>query len=148
MNLRGGKKHWGRVLLAKPGLDGHDRGVKIVARGLRDAGMEVVYLGLRSQAPMIAKAASEEDVDIVGLSFLSGAHMGFTREVLHQLAAAGVGDIPIVVGGTIPARDVATLEALGVAAVFRAGAPLDDIVETIQELIRSGRKSSPETKDR
>ncbi len=126
-----------RVLLAKPGLDGHDRGVKTVARALRDDGFEVIYLGLRSRAAAIAKAATDEDVDAVGLGILSGGHLGVTRAVLAALEDAGCGDIPVVVGGTIPAADVTELKQLGIAAVFPVGTALDWIVEEMWRLTRS-----------
>jgi len=116
-----------RVVLAKPGLDGHDRGVKVVAMGLRDAGAEVIYLGLRATPRQIAAAAAAEDADVVGISVLSGAHMAITAELLAALREAG-GDVPLVVGGTIPARDARALRELGIAAVFPAGTPLPDVV--------------------
>jgi len=116
-----------RVVLAKPGLDGHDRGVKVVAMGLRDAGAEVIYLGLRATPRQIAAAAADEDADVVGISVLSGAHMAIAAELLAALREAG-GDVPLVVGGTIPARDAHALRELGIAAVFPAGTPLPDVV--------------------
>jgi len=116
-----------RVVLAKPGLDGHDRGVKVVAMGLRDAGAEVIYLGLRATPRQIAAAAAAEDADVVGISVLSGAHMAIAAELLAALREAG-GDVPLVVGGTIPARDARALRELGTAAVFPAGTPLPDVV--------------------
>jgi methylmalonyl-CoA mutase C-terminal domain/subunit len=123
-----------RVLLAKPGLDGHDRGVKAVARALRDGGFEVIYLGLRSRPDAIAKAATDEDVDAVGLGILSGGHLGVTRDVIAALEAAGGGEIPLIVGGTIPAADVEELKRAGVAAVFQVGAPLEGIVTEMRRL--------------
>jgi len=116
-----------RVILAKPGLDGHDRGVKVVAMGLRDAGAEVIYLGLRATPRQIAAAAAAEDADVVGISVLSGAHMAIAEELLAALRDAGA-DVPLVVGGTIPARDADALRKLGIAAVFPAGTPLPDVV--------------------
>ena len=116
-----------RVILAKPGLDGHDRGVKVVAMGLRDAGAEVIYLGLRATPGQIAAAVAAEDADVVGISVLSGAHMAIAAELLAALREAGA-DVPVVVGGTIPARDADALRGLGVAAVFPAGTPLPDVV--------------------
>jgi methylmalonyl-CoA mutase C-terminal domain/subunit len=124
-----------RILLAKPGLDGHDRGVKVVARALRDRGFEVIYLGLRSRPDAIAKAVVEEDVSLVGLSISSGGHIGATREVLAALRDAGAGDVPVVVGGTIPAGDVDKLQQAGVAAVFPVGGRLDDIVDEVSRLV-------------
>ena len=120
-----------RALIAKPGLDGHDRGAKVLARALRDAGMEVVYLGLHNTPEQIARAAVEEDVDVIGLSFLSGAHMGLTRKVMQALREAGAGDIPVVVGGTIPRADFPALEEAGVAAIRPTGVGLDDAVEAV-----------------
>jgi methylmalonyl-CoA mutase, C-terminal domain len=116
-----------RVILAKPGLDGHDRGVKVVAMGLRDAGAEVIYLGLRATPRHIAAAAAAEDADVVGISVLSGAHMAIAEELLAALRDAGA-DVPLVVGGTISARDAGALRELGITAVFPAGTPLPDVV--------------------
>jgi methylmalonyl-CoA mutase C-terminal domain/subunit len=112
-----------RILIAKPGLDGHDRGAKVVARALRDAGFEVVYLGLRKTPREIVAAALQEDVDAIGLSVLSGAHVGLSRKVLAELEREGL-DVPVVVGGTIPEQDVEKLRAAGVAAVFPTSSPL------------------------
>ncbi|MET9830803.1 cobalamin B12-binding domain-containing protein [Streptomyces sp. NPDC006385] len=123
-----------RVLVAKPGLDGHDRGAKLVARGLRDAGFEVVFTGIRRRVDDIAATAVQEDVALVGLSILSGAHLALTRRTLQALRAAGADDIPVVVGGTIPAGDVARLREAGAAAVFPTGTPLDAIVADIRAL--------------
>ena len=117
-----------RVLIAKPGLDGHDRGAKVIARALRDAGMEVIYSGLRQTPEQIAAAAIQEDVDVVGLSILSGAHVPLARRVLDGLRAAGAGDIKVVVGGIIPPRDIEALGKLGVAQVFPMGTPLPEVV--------------------
>lgn len=116
-----------RVLLAKPGLDGHDRGLKVIARLLRDQGIEVVYSGLRQSPQAIVRAAIQEDVSVVGLSLLSGAHMHLTLAVLEQMRAEGLDDVRLIVGGTIPARDAITLKEHGVAAVFGVGSTLDDI---------------------
>jgi methylmalonyl-CoA mutase, C-terminal domain len=118
-----------KVLIAKPGLDGHDRGAKVVAHALRDAGVEVVYSGLKRTPEEIVQEAIQEDVDVIGLSVLSGAHVPLTRRVLEGLRAQGAGDIRVVVGGTIPPRDVAALEALGVSRVFPMGTPLPEIVK-------------------
>ncbi|HTR70118.1 MAG TPA: cobalamin-dependent protein [Mycobacteriales bacterium] len=123
-----------RVLVAKPGLDGHDRGAKLVARALRDAGFEVVYLGIRQRPEAIAAVAVQEDVDLVGLSILSGAHVALTRKTHDALVAAGAGDIPLVVGGTIPQSDVAKLAAVGAVAVFATGTPLEALVLRLEEL--------------
>jgi methylmalonyl-CoA mutase, C-terminal domain len=126
-----------RVVLAKPGLDGHDRGVKVVAMALRDAGAEVIYLGLRQTASQIAAAALAEDADVIGISVLSGAHVALARQVRQAQRERGVADIPLVVGGTIPARDTATLAGLGVSAVFPVGTPIEDVVRGVMELSRS-----------
>jgi methylmalonyl-CoA mutase C-terminal domain/subunit len=123
-----------RVLVAKPGLDGHDRGAKLVARALRDAGFEVIYLGIRQRPETIASVAVQEDVRIVGLSILSGAHVGLTRKIAEALRAAGAGDVLLVVGGTIPRRDVERLEAAGAAAVYPTGTPLEDLVDSLRTL--------------
>jgi methylmalonyl-CoA mutase C-terminal domain/subunit len=117
-----------KVLIAKPGLDGHDRGAKVVAHALRDAGVEVVYSGLKRTPEEIVHEAIQEDVDVVGLSVLSGAHVPLSRRVLDGLRAQGAGDIRVVVGGIIPPKDVDALLALGVARVFPMGTPLPDIV--------------------
>jgi methylmalonyl-CoA mutase, C-terminal domain len=132
-----GVDHPVRVLVAKPGLDGHDRGAKLVARTLRDAGFEVIYLGIRQRPEAIASIAVQEDVQIVGLSILSGAHVGLTRKTVDALRAAGGDDIKVVVGGTIPQRDVARLEAVGASAVYATGTPLEDLVASMRELSHS-----------
>jgi methylmalonyl-CoA mutase C-terminal domain/subunit len=122
-----------RVVVAKPGLDGHDRGAKIIARALRDAGMEVIYTGLHQTPEQIAETVIQEDADAVGLSILSGAHMTLVPKVVALLAEQGVDDVLVTVGGTIPAEDIPELEKLGVAAVFTPGAGTDEIVEFIRE---------------
>jgi len=121
-----------RVLIAKPGLDGHDRGAKVVARALRDAGMEVIYTGLRQTPEMIVSAAIQEDVDAIGLSILSGAHMHYFKEVKRLLDEQGASDILLFGGGIIPDEDVPKLKALGVAAVFGPGTLTQEIVEFLQ----------------
>lgn len=126
-----------RVLIAKPGLDGHDVGAKLVCRALMAAGMEVIYTGLRQSADRIATAALQEDVDVVGLSILSGAHLALTQKVLDALASRGVQDKLVVVGGNIPARDVAALEGMGVAAVFPTGTRFEQIVDFLRERVTS-----------
>jgi methylmalonyl-CoA mutase cobalamin-binding domain/chain len=118
-----------RVLLAKPGLDGHDRGVKIIAKLLRDSGIEVIYTGIRQSPAMIARAAVQEDVSVVGLSILSGAHMRLGSQVLDALAAEGAEDIKLLIGGTIPHDDVVALRELGVDAVFGVESTLEQIRE-------------------
>ena len=124
-----------RVLIAKPGLDGHDRGAKVVARALRDAGMEVIYTGLRQTPEMIVSAAIQEDVDAIGLSILSGAHMHYFREVKRLLAEQGASDILLFGGGIIPDEDVPKLKALGVAAVFGPGTSTQEIVDFLRRAV-------------
>jgi methylmalonyl-CoA mutase C-terminal domain/subunit len=124
-----------RVIVAKPGLDGHDRGAKVVARALRDAGMEVIYTGLRQTPEMIAEAALQEDVDAVGLSVLSGAHMVLVPRVMELLAANGQGDIGLFLGGIIPDEDVPKLLELGVSGVYGPGTSTETIVQDIQKFV-------------
>jgi methylmalonyl-CoA mutase, C-terminal domain len=124
----------GRVLVAKVGLDGHDRGIKVVARILRDAGMEVVYTGLFQTPEMVAVAAIQEDVDVVGLSMLSGAHLTLAPLVVEALRERG-SDIPVVVGGIVPGNDIEDLTSAGVAAVFGPGASAEEIVSAISSLV-------------
>jgi methylmalonyl-CoA mutase, C-terminal domain len=121
-----------RVLIAKPGLDGHDRGAKVIARALRDAGMEVIYTGLRQTPEMIAEAALQEDVDVVGLSILSGAHLALVPRVRELLDANGLNDVRLLVGGIIPEEDITILREMGVAAVFGPGTSTESIVKFIQ----------------
>ena len=123
-----------RVLVAKPGLDGHDRGAKIVARALRDAGFEVIFTGIRQRVEAIVATALQEDVAVVGLSILSGAHLSLTTRVVEGLRKAGADDIAVVVGGTIPAADVPRLRAAGAAAVYPTGTPLEDILAGVRKL--------------
>ncbi|MGV0837790.1 cobalamin B12-binding domain-containing protein [Mycolicibacterium thermoresistibile] len=123
-----------RVLVAKPGLDGHDRGAKIVARTLRDAGFEVIYTGIRQRIEDIVSIALQEDVALVGLSILSGAHLALTKRTVDALRAAEAGDIAVVVGGTIPQQDVEKLMEAGAAAVFPTGTPLETLVREVREL--------------
>jgi methylmalonyl-CoA mutase C-terminal domain/subunit len=124
-----------RVLLGKPGLDGHDRGVKVVARALRDAGMEVIYTGLRQTPEMIVEAALQEDVDAVGLSILSGAHMALMARVMVLMAENDMSDIPVFLGGIIPDDDVVRLNEMGVEGVFGPGASLEEIVTFIWDRV-------------
>jgi methylmalonyl-CoA mutase C-terminal domain/subunit len=121
-----------RVVLAKPGLDGHDRGAKVIARALRDAGMEVIYTGLRQTPEQIVSAALQEDADVVGLSILSGAHIQICRRVMDLLREQGLDDVRVLVGGIIPDVDVEKLKALGVAGVFLPGTAMSDIVSFIE----------------
>jgi len=125
-----------RVLVAKPGLDGHDRGAKVIARALRDAGMEVIYTGLRQTPEQIVNAAIEEDVDVLGISILSGAHNTLVPKILEGLRAQGADDITVVVGGIIPTEDAARLKEMGVAGVFGPGSSLKEIVEFIRSHAR------------
>ncbi len=124
-----------RVLIAKPGLDGHDRGAKVVARALRDAGMEVIYTGLRQTPEMIAEAALQENVDVVGLSILSGAHLTVVPKIVDLMHANGQMDVPIFVGGIIPDEDVRVLLQTGVKAVYGPGAVTTQIIEDIQRFV-------------
>jgi len=123
-----------RILVAKPGLDGHDKGAKIVARTLRDAGFEVIYTGIRQRIEDIVSIALQEDCTVVGLSILSGAHIGLTKRVVEALREAGAGDIKVIVGGTIPQSDVQKLLDIGAAAVFPTATPLDKLVSGMREL--------------
>jgi methylmalonyl-CoA mutase C-terminal domain/subunit len=124
-----------RILLAKIGLDGHDMGVKILARALRDSGCEVIYTGLRQSPEAVAHAAVTEDVDAIGLSLLSGAHLELTRKMVAALARAGRPDVPLLIGGFIPRHDVEALQQAGAAAVFPAGQPLPDVVARVHETL-------------
>ena len=125
-----------RVLVAKPGLDGHDRGAKVIARALRDAGMEVIYTGLRQTPEMIVNAALQEDVDCIGLSILSGAHNVIVPRVTALLKERGADDILIVLGGTIPGQDTEFLKSQGVAAIFGPGTPLETTIQFIREHVK------------
>lgn len=129
------KKKSYRVLIAKPGLDGHDRGAKIVARALRDAGYEVIYTGLRQTPAQIAAAAVQEDVDVVGLSILSGAHNVLLPEVLDLLAEQGAGDMLVFAGGIIPDKDIKTLKEAGIAEIFLPGTSTEDIVSYLESTL-------------
>ena len=126
-----------RVLVAKPGLDGHDRGARVIAYGLRDAGFEVIYTGLRQSPEQIAREAVQEDVDAVGLSILSGAHLALTGKVIELLREQGAGDIPVLVGGLIPEQDQDALRDLGVAGVFTAGTPVSAVADFIHSHVRA-----------
>ncbi len=128
-----------RVLIAKPGLDGHDRGAKVVARALRDAGMEVIYAGLRQTPEEIVESAIEEDVDLIGLSILSGAHMALFPKVLQLLKREHAGDIPVFAGGIIPDEDARRLRKAGIRAIFGPGSSLEEIVSTARKLARTAQ---------
>jgi methylmalonyl-CoA mutase, C-terminal domain len=127
-----------RVVVAKPGLDGHDRGAKIIARALRDAGMEVIYTGLHQTPDQIVETALQEDAHAVGLSILSGAHMTLVPRILELLREHGADDVVVCVGGTIPAEDVSELRKLGVAGVFTPGASTQDIIDFIRNSVEAG----------
>lgn len=124
-----------RVLIGKPGLDGHDRGAKVTARALRDAGMEVIYTGLRQTPEMVVEAALQEDVDAIGLSILSGAHMPLMARIMELMADNEMTDVPVFLGGIVPDEDVARLEAMGVTAVFGPGTSLDDVIAAFRQAI-------------
>ncbi len=128
-----------RVLVAKPGLDGHDRGAKVVARALRDAGMEVIYTGLRQTPEMIAEAALQEDVDVVGLSILSGAHMALAPRIMELLKVNGQDQVKVFIGGIIPDEDIPRLKELGIAGVYGPGASTETIVKEITEAVQRAR---------
>jgi methylmalonyl-CoA mutase cobalamin-binding domain/chain len=134
-----------RVVVAKPGLDGHDRGAKIIARALRDAGIEVIYTGLHQTPEQIAETALQEDADAVGLSILSGAHMTLVPRVVDLLRDQGADDIVVTVGGTIPADDVPELKRLGIAEVFTPGASTDEIVEFMRSAVAERRTVGEQT---
>ena len=121
-----------RVVIAKPGLDGHDRGAKVIARALRDAGMEVIYTGLRQSPEQIVAAAAQEDADVIGLSILSGAHLPICRRVVELLRERGMESVRLFVGGIIPSQDIPELEGLGVAGVFLPGASTQDVIRSIE----------------
>jgi methylmalonyl-CoA mutase C-terminal domain/subunit len=124
-----------RVLVAKPGLDGHDRGAKVIARALRDAGMEVIYTGLRQTPEMVAEAALQEDVDVVGLSILSGAHNALTPRIMELLKEKGLTGVKVFVGGIVPDEDIPNLKAIGVSEIFGPGTSTETIVETIRAAV-------------
>jgi methylmalonyl-CoA mutase C-terminal domain/subunit len=125
-----------RVVVAKPGLDGHDRGAKIIARALRDAGMEVIYTGLHQTPEQIVETVIQEDADAVGLSILSGAHMTLVPRVLELLKSEDAGDVVVIAGGTIPADDISELKKLGVAEIFTPGASTQEIIEFVRNAVR------------
>jgi methylmalonyl-CoA mutase C-terminal domain/subunit len=125
-----------RVVIAKPGLDGHDRGAKVIARALRDAGMEVIYTGLRQTPEQIVSAALQEDADVIGLSILSGAHMHICPKVMELLTAKGLSDVLVVVGGIIPDVDIPKLQAMGVKGIFLPGTPMQQIIDFVNTNVR------------
>lgn len=134
------KKH--RILIAKPGLDGHDRGAKVVAHALRDAGFEVIYTGLRQTPEQIVKTAIQEDVDLIGLSILSGAHLQLSKKVIDLMKKEGIGHVPVFVGGIIPPDDVPKLLEIGVCRVFGPGTPLSRIVQEVKEVLEGVASAS------
>jgi len=138
------ERHY-KILVAKPGLDGHDRGAHVIVRALRDAGMEVVYTGIRQTPEKIAAVAVDEDVDLVGLSCLSGAHMELFPKVLSEIKILGRPDIPVIGGGTIPDDDIAKLEELGIKKVFSSGSSLSEIVETFRRFASEKRSKEKGT---
>ena len=125
-----------KVLVGKPGLDGHDRGAKVIALALRDAGMEVVYTGLHQSIEQIVRTAVQEAVDVIGLSIMSGAHIPICKKLLELMDAEGIRDIPVAIGGVIPKQDVPRLKQMGIQGVFPGGTPFDDIIAGIQDLVR------------
>ncbi len=125
-----------RVLVAKPGLDGHDRGAKVIARAFRDAGFEVIYTGLRQTPEQVVNAALQEDVDVVGLSVLSGAHMTLCPRIMELMKKEGLADVLVVIGGIIPDQDIPKLKALGVGEIFQPGASLEEIVSYVRKNVR------------
>ncbi len=133
-----------RVLIAKPGLDGHDRGAKIIARALRDAGMEVIYTGLHQTPEMIAEAALQEDVDAVGLSILSGAHMALFPRIMGELRSRGLSDVLVYAGGIIPDDDIPAVKEMGIAAVFGPGTPMEEAVRFVREHVTLRHSQSEE----
>jgi methylmalonyl-CoA mutase C-terminal domain/subunit len=130
-----------RVVIAKPGLDGHDRGAKVIARALRDAGMEVIYTGLRQTPEMIASAALQEDADVIGLSILSGAHNHIAPRLMELLKGKGLDDVLVVIGGIIPAVDIPKLHAMGIKGIFLPGTPMQDIIDFIKEHARADARA-------
>jgi len=124
-----------KILIGKPGLDGHDRGAKVIALALRDAGMEVIYTGLHQTVEQIVRTAVQEAVDVVGLSIMSGAHLPICEKLLKMMNKEGIGEIPVVIGGVIPKQDISRLNKLGVAGVFPGGTPFDEIVAGINDVV-------------
>ena len=131
-----------RVLIAKPGLDGHDRGAKVIARALRDAGMEVIYTGLRQTPEMIASAAVQEDVDVIGLSILSGAHNALCPRLMELLREKGMNDVTVLIGGIIPEADISALKKIGIAEIFLPGTSTQDIVDFIRKRLSAAAQKN------
>ncbi len=132
-----------RVIIAKPGLDGHDRGAKVIARALRDVGMEVIYTGLRQTPEQIAAAALQEDADVIGVSILSGAHNYVCPRLVELLKAQGLDDVLVVLGGIIPDADIASMHAIGITGVFQPGTPMQTIIDFINENVRPAPADAP-----
>jgi len=126
-----------RILIAKPGLDGHDRGAKVMAHALRDAGMEVIYSGLHQTVPSIIKMAIEEDVDVIGLSIMSGAHIPISKKIMELIKKEGLDNVIVVVGGVIPTKDIPILKEIGVTGVFPGGTPFEESIKFIKEHVRN-----------
>ncbi len=126
-----------RVLIAKPGLDGHDRGAKVMAHALRDAGMEVIYSGLHQAVPSIVRMAIEEDVDVIGLSIMSGAHLTISKKIMELVKKEGLDDMIVLVGGVIPAKDIPVLKEIGVTGVFPGGTPFEESIDFIKKNVRN-----------
>jgi len=122
-----------RILIAKPGLDGHDRGAKVMAHALKDAGMEVIYTGLHQTVPSVVKTAIEEDVDVIGLSIMSGAHLPISKKIMEAIKEEGLGDVIVVVGGVIPTKDISLLKDIGISGVFPGGTPFEESIKFIKE---------------
>jgi len=122
-----------RVLIAKPGLDGHDKGAKVMAHALKDAGMEVIYTGLHQTVPSVVKTAIEEDVDVIGLSIMSGAHLPISKKIMEAIKEEGLGDVIVVVGGVIPTKDISLLKDIGISGVFPGGTPFEESIKFIKE---------------
>lgn len=126
-----------RILVAKPGLDGHDRGAKVVAQALRDAGMEVIYTGLHQTVDQIVNTAIQEDVDVIGLSIMSGAHLPICQKLMKKMKEKGMEDVLVVVGGVIPKKDIPALQALGIEGIFPGGTPFDQSIRWIEEHVKA-----------
>jgi len=132
-----------RILIAKPGLDGHDRGAKVMAHALRDAGMEVIYTGLHQTVPSIVKMAIEEDVDVIGLSIMSGAHIPISRKIMELIKKEGLDRVIVVVGGVIPGKDIPVLKEIGVTGVFPGGTPFEESIRFIRENVQINHRGNP-----
>ena len=132
-----------RILMAKPGLDGHDRGVKVMCRAFRDAGMEVIYTGLRQTVDQVVSAAIQEDADVIGLSILSGAHLGIAQKLMRKLEETNAGDMMVLMGGVIPEEDMLKLKAMGIAGVFPADTPMGEAIEFVKRNFKESVETEP-----